>query len=270
MNQFLPSQFSEHVERLALGLEPIDAGRLTRIGSPFRVTFDAAPFGLPRPPIERHDSCLYVLRYAPTLTGPVDLRFFDAIQFLYRPEHDQRRFVPRRLRIPLLPAATADALPYTHRVRRPLLFPGAAYESCATATGLRGRVERNHMPVRWARIEAKLPGSTLVVGRAHGDDRGEFLLLIRSEASSIGELINPLPVDVTVFAPTIIPVPSTPDLPLRDPLWDLPIEETPAPGMPDLVATGESLPTGYAAKVTTTVNVILGKLRSDIAVFDVT
>lgn len=58
MNRFLPSKFSEHVERLALGLEPVDAGRLTRIGRPLQVTFDGAPFGLPRPPIERHDSCL--------------------------------------------------------------------------------------------------------------------------------------------------------------------------------------------------------------------
>ncbi len=270
MNQFLSSHFVEHVERLALGLEPLDAGRLTRIGAPFRVTFDNAPFGLPRPPIERHDSCLYVLRYTPTLTGPVELRFFDATQCLYQPEHDRRRFVPRRLRLPLLPVATADTFPYTHRVRRPFLFPGAAYESTATATGLRGRVVRQNAPVRWARIEARLPASPLVIGRAHGDDRGEFLLLLRSEASSIGELINPLPIEVTVFAPNTTPVPASPDLPARDPLWDLPIENTPAPGLPDLVSTGETQPTGYVAKVTTAVNVILGKLRSDIAVFDIT
>jgi hypothetical protein len=270
MNQFLSSRYVEHVERLALGLEPLDAGRLTRIGAPFRVTFDTAPFGLPRPPIERHDSCLYVLRYTPTLTGPVELRFFDAPQFLYQPEQDRRRFVPRRLRIPLLPIATVDTFPSSHRVRRPFLFPGAAYESSATATGLRGRVERQNVPVRWARIEARLPGSSFVIGRAHGDDRGEFLLLLRSEASSIGELSNPLPIEVTVYAPNTTPVPSAPDLPARDPLWDLPIEETPAPGAPDPVSAGEAQPTGYVAKATTTVNVILGKLRSDIAVFAIT
>lgn len=270
MNQFLPSTFSEHVERLALGLEPLDAGRMTRIGFPFQVTFDAAPFGLPRPRIERHDSCLYVLRYSPVLTGAVELRFFDASRFLYRPEHDRRRFVPRRLRIPLLPLASADAQPFTHQVRRPLLFPGAAYDISPTATGLRGRIERNHLPVRWTRIEAKLPGNSLVAGRAHGDDRGEFLLLIRAEASSIGDLMNPLPIEVTIFAPLTVLTPSSPTLSACDPLWDLPVEETPTPGTPDQVSSGEALPTGYVAKITTTVNVILGRLRSDIAVFSIT
>jgi hypothetical protein len=267
MNKFLPSRFVEHSERLALGLEPLDAGRLTRIAPPIQITFDTAPLGLPRPPVERHDSCLYALRYTPTLVGPVDLRFFDSRQLLYRPERDRRRFVPRRLRIPLLPAAGADAQPYTHRVRRPLLFPGAAYEVSATVTGLRGRVEHNSLPVRWTRVEAKLPGNGVIVGRAQGDDRGEFLLLIQANASPVGDLLNPLPIDVTIFAPTTAPVPGSPDLPQRDPLWDLPLEETPAPGATDTVSTGEALPPGYSAKVTRPVEVILGKLRSDIAVF---
>jgi hypothetical protein len=270
MNQFLANTFSEHSERLALGLEPLDAGRMTRIGFPFQVTFDAAPLGLPRPPIERHDSCLYVLRYAPGLANSAELRFFDATRFLYRPEHDRRRFVPRRLRIPLLPLASVDTQPFSHRVRHPLLFPGAAYDVSSTATGLRGRVERNHLPVRWTRIEAKLPGNSMVMGRAHGDDRGEFLLLLRAEASSIGELVNPLPIEVTIFAPQTAPVPNPSTLPLLDPLWDLPIEETPAPGTLDQVSTGEALPTGYMDKGTTTVPVIIGKLRSDIAIFTIT
>lgn len=270
MNFLLPSKFSEHVERLALGLEPLDAGRMTRIGRPLQVTFDAASFGVPRPPIERHPSCLYVLRYAPTLAGSVDLRFFDGRKGLYRSADDQRRFVPRRLRIPLLSSVSADPQPFSHRVRRPLFFPGAAYDVSPTATGLRGRVARNQLPVRWVRVEARLPGNSSIVGRAHGDDRGEFLLLIRAEASSIGELVNPLPLEVTIFVPAVTPVPSVSTVPGRDPLWDLPIEETPAPGAPDLVSPGEALPPGYVAKTTATVNVILGKLRSDIAVFTIT
>lgn len=267
MNQFLSSRFVEHIERLALGLEPLDAGRLTRLATPLQITFDTAPLGLPRPPIERHDSCLHVLRYTPTLSGPVDLRFFDARKFLYRPESDRRRFVPRRLRIPILAVAGADAQPYTHRIRRPLLFPGAAYDVSETATGMRGRVRRNNIPVRWTRIEAKLLGSGVVVGRAHGDDRGEFLLLIHANASPVGDLVDPFPVEVTIFAPTIVPVPGSPDLPQRDPLWDLPLEETPAPGQADTVSAGEVLPTGYSAKVTQTVAVLLGKLRGDIPIF---
>ena len=253
MNQFLSSPFVENVQRLALGLEPIDAGRRTRIAHPIEITFDKAPLGLPSFAIERHRSCLHALRYQPDLaTNQVDLRFFDAT----------RRFVPRRLRIPVLTVAAAESQPFTFRVRRPVLFPGAAYDTSETATGLRGRVLRNNQPMRWARIEAALPGSGLVVGRAHGDDRGEFLLLIDSTASTIGDLENPLAINVTVSGPGIVPSPSSPELPGLDPLWDLPLEVTSAPGASDPVSAGETLPPNYTATNARLVDFILGKLRS--------
>ena len=52
-----------------------------------------------------------------------------------------------------------------------------------------------------------------------------------------------------------------------DPLWDLPIEDVPAPGQPDPVSEGESLPTGYIEKASATIDMMLGKLRSDIDAF---
>ncbi|MGB7922043.1 MAG: hypothetical protein WCF57_02235, partial [Pyrinomonadaceae bacterium] len=155
------------------------------------------------------------------------------------------------------------------RLRRPALFPGAAYDISETATGLRGRVMRDGKPMRWARVEARLPGSKVLVGRAHGDDRGEFLLLLGTNASPLSDLENPLTIRVTVFGPTVAPVPATPDLPGLDPLWDLPLEIAAAPGAPDPVSAGETMPANYEPKPLngTDVDFILGKLRSGIADF---
>ena len=249
MNEFLPSRFSENIRRLALGLEPIDAQLRLRLAHPTEITFDAAPLHLPRPPIDRHRTGLHVLLYTPKLKSPVDLRLID----------DARHFVPRRLRIPIMTVPVADASPPERRVRRPVLFPGAAYDVTG-ATGIRGRVVRGGKPLRWARVEARLPITGRLVGRAHGDDRGEFLLLIGSEASPIGDLEPPLRLDVTALGPAVPPIPPTPDHPKIDPLWDLPLEQAAPPGDPDPVCAGETLPPNYTATVTRTVDLAFGRL----------
>jgi hypothetical protein len=290
MNQFVEDKFIESLQRLALGLEPIDAERRTRIAHPIEVTLDAPPPGLRRPRLERHNSTRYALRYFPGAIDQVDLRFPlaaarpamrrlaipipPAASLTVRFFDPARRFVPRRLRIPIRTAPEADNQPYTHRIRRPSLFPGAAYDVSATATGLRGRVLRQvdgqDIGARWVRVEAALPGTEVVVGRAHGDDRGEFLLLVQSGAIPVGDLTDPLPIQITIFAPDPLPPPASPDDTESDPLWDLPIEEVPAPGLPDPVSEGEARPTGYIAKASQAVNMVLGKLRSDIDAFNIT
>jgi hypothetical protein len=122
--------------------------------------------------------------------------------------------------------------------------------------------------MRWARVEARVPASGTLVGRAHGDDRGEFLLLIGSGAIPVGDLVDPLPIRVTVFGPAAPPVPGSPDLPAQDPLWDLPIETASAAGAPDPVSAGEDLPTGYAGTSTSrVVDLTLGRLMSGVADF---
>jgi hypothetical protein len=252
MNEFLDNRFAENVQRLALGLEPVDSERRMRIAHPIKITLDGIPPGPMRPHIERHRSCLHALRFQAGVTNRVNLRLFDSA----------RRFVPRRLSVPLLTQPQAEAVDFTNRVRRPVLFPGAAYDVSDMATGLRGRVTRNGKVMRWARVEARLPVSGVMVGRAHGDDRGEFLLLIGSGAIPVGALVNPLPISVRVFGPAAIPVPATPDLPSLDPLWDLPLEMPPAPGAADPVSSGEELPGNYTVSVTRTVNFVLGRLRS--------
>lgn len=290
MNAFLPDVYAEGLHRLVLGLEPVDAARRSLIAHPVEVVLDGIP--VPPPPgrrkpgwaafdvryvpprlrdalprIERHPSCRHALLYRPTSKDHVDVRLVDP----------ERRFVPRRLRLPIVKKNDdPDKFPYTDRVRRPALFPGAAYDVSETATGLRGRVLRSvkpAVPLRWARIEARLPNG-LTIGRAHGDDRGEFLLLLGLLAAvgapPAGDLASPVKVRLTVFGQDPAPVPPSVDVPIRDPLWDLPVEEAPAPGALDDVAPGERPPINYVSKPNnnpaldfTEVDFVLGKVISE-------
>src|SRR5262249_6077849 len=93
-------------------------------------------------------------------------------------------------------------------------------------------------------IEARRNG--VIAGRAHGDDRGEFLLLLEASAVPAAALPAPFTLDVTAFAP---PAPLPPPPPLVadvDQLRGLPLESTAAPGIsPDPVAAGETVPPSY-------------------------
>jgi hypothetical protein len=241
MNSFLPTQYVEHVERMALGLEPIDALRGERVATSLAIAIDGAPdvdaesawpdgVLFPDPighlrRIARHNSCRYVLLYRPGMKTTINLRFFDRY----------RRFAPRRISYTLPP----DINTPSPRVRRPALFPGAGYDVSQSVTGMRGRVTWNQsmvdeVPARWVRVQASINGQ--IVGRAHGDDRGEFLLLLDSRAGGQGDLPEPLDVVVTVFGP-----PAPQQIPAGDPLGDLPLEVVLAD--PDDVSPGVKLPT---------------------------
>jgi hypothetical protein len=308
MNVFLATRFDELVQRLAIGFEPIDAGRsAVRVSDPTRwrmtpvahsvaLVVESTPVSLTRRPLrprrfgrEIDDyrplasrSCggRHVLLYARDLDdrATVDVRIFDPC----------RRIVPRRLRFPLavpqpsavLPApkvtlADVDAAPLGERLRRPFLFPGAAYDVSETATGLRGRVVRNGAPMRWARVLARLPGTTTVVGRAHGDDRGEFLLLVDAGAGPVTDLGTLIDVEVEVFGPGTPPAPPTAPLRAGDPidsLWGLPLEIVTLPGwpVPDRVSAGIDLPASptapdpsdYTASVSQVVHLRAGRIAS--------
>jgi hypothetical protein len=249
VNEFVASRFIERVTRLALGLEPIDAMQ-RQPAHPVDIGFDVLPLRRPRPTVVRHASGRHVLVYSPALATPVDVRITDP----------SARFVPRRLRIPILAPAVAETRPQGQRVRRPVLFPGAAYE-VTDATGLRGRVLRGGRPMRWARVQASVAGGR-IVARAHGDHRGEFLLLVGPGAGPIGDLEPSLAVDVTVMGPAVAPVPPAPT-PL-DPLWDLPLEVTAAPGAADPVTAGETVPGDYTATTTQHLDLALGRVLSGV------
>jgi hypothetical protein len=199
----------------------------------------------PLPRIDRHDSGLQVLLVQPGLGEVLVLRLYDY----------DRHYVPRRLHLDL------DPLP---QVRRPALFPGAAYDVSARATGLRGRVTRAGEPMRWVRVEARLTGPDVLVGRSHGDDRGEFLLLLAPEAAPFVDLSDPLEIEVTVFGPSTPPVPSPPSLAEQDAYWDLPLEMLGAPAEFEPVAAGETLPPEYVSTLTSTrlVRFRLGRIIS--------
>jgi hypothetical protein len=271
VNEFLPPQFVERIERLVLGIEPLDALRRSRIPHPLDLVIDGAPllnggahrpreiswdavFGLPDPigrlaEVPRHNSCRHALLFKPGIKSPIAIRLFDWT----------RRFVPRRISYPI-PADIHTVAPPS-RVRRPALFPGAAYAISETVTGLRGRVtwnepELNEVPARWVRVEARIDGQ--IVGRAHGDDRGEFLLILDGAAGGVGDLPAPLVAEVTVFGPAI-----RPPIPANDPFGDLPVEVL--AGDPDDISPGEQIPLGYMANAHSGRPVIfeLGRLLTD-------
>jgi hypothetical protein len=269
VNAFLPSIFDERVYRLALGLEPLDAITAGRISQPVDVTLDGPPVVPPHTPpwpepsaasglfaLPRHGSGRFVLLFDSKVDTPVSLRLVPA----------DRRYVPRRMTFAFVDETTVLAdeeanmdLPTWNRAWRPLLFPGAAYDVEQTATGVRGTVTSGGQPVRWTRVEASIAGT--VIGRAHGDDRGEFLLVLgpNTDVSGTGDLVSPTDVTIDVYARN----PALPQDP-ADPLADLPLETAAAPGVtPDDVSDGVNHPDHYV-QVASLVDhpVILGRLSS--------
>jgi hypothetical protein len=282
VNHFSSARYDESAQRLALGLELVDPGRQARVAQPVSIAFDGIPWPLPphgTPPrvaggfelhdvldrVDRHASGLHALVYRrglyrkppPGDVAVVTLRFLSP----------QRWFVPRRLRFPLLDPAPIEALDEAapdasdpdllglpSRVRDVTLWPGAAYGVGRATTGLRGRVRSRTTgrPVRWARVVAFAsdangePDLGAEVGRAHGDDRGEFLLLLGPDAGGIGPFDGTLSVTahVFVFADATVPVPTPAQL-ASDPLWDVPLERVTTPFRTDEVLRGEQLPPGF-------------------------
>lgn len=244
-NSFLPPRWDELVTRLVLGLEPTDPLRRSRIAVPLEVAADGVPHPLSRAlrpagagpwdehdvlrRVQRRDTCRFALTLRDGVGGPARLRFLDRSQ----------RYVPRRLAIHLSDPLSGG------RVVRPALFPGAAYPLPAGALGVRGRVLRDGAPMRWTRIEARRPGGGEVVGRAHGDALGEFLLLLAPEAATGAEMPRPLRVRIAVFGPDDPPEPPPGGEAGADPLWDLPLEEADLTGDGSAALEGARLPDGY-------------------------
>lgn len=225
-NRFLPSRYDENVHHLTFGIEPIDALRGTRAATPVDVTFDD-PDRDARHRLERHPSLVYVLRYEKRVRAPFRVRIVD----------EARCFVPRRLTYHIAAPPPPD-LGALVRVGHPRLFPGAGYPVTGSATGVRGRVvwrttgpNGSDRPIPWVRVEATVKGVS--VAWAHGDDRGEFLLLLPPAAShEITELDASLTIagTITVFAPATAPAPPpVPQMhaPAPDPLEHLWVEQVP-------------------------------------------
>ncbi|MER7756219.1 hypothetical protein [Kitasatospora sp. NPDC097643] len=237
------------LHRLALAVRPLDA-RTTGPAGGVRVGREAPPPGGPVQPLESHGAGGSVLRYG---TGGVRGRVV-----VLRLDDPDRRFVPRRFRLPLWTLAeltgadarppTAGYVPAASRLLRPWLLPGVAYPVTGGITGLRLRVTYLGQPVRWPRVEAFAAGGVRI-GWAHGDEHGQVLLLV----DGIGKQSHPTPSAFDVVLRTAVPdrvhlPPVDPD----DPLADLVVEDVPRSQAPptdqDLdnpVLRGVALPPGY-------------------------
>jgi hypothetical protein len=132
------------------------------------------------------------------------------------------------------------------------LFAGSAYTVPRGTTVLRGRVMRVAGPARWARVTATVANTVVVAGRAHTDERGEFLLVITDVNQN--PLDSTVTVDLSVVAPKLEPSQDV----LADPdrCADLVAEDVPRSAVPataaDLdndVLRGVAPPNGYVANL---------------------
>ena len=169
----------------------------------------------------------------------------------------RRRYVARRFDLPLwtlkeiLDAESAGSpVPAASRLLRPWLLPGPASALSRGTTIVRGRVVRGTDPVRWPRITARGPGQQ-AIGWAHGDERGEFVLVIEDT----GTLPPPAPTQLPVQLYMTARIPSTPNP--SDPYADLTIEPLPRsavpPGPDDLdnnVLRGRKTPADHVPSTT--------------------
>lgn len=254
MNLYAPSRYDERIFRLAIGVEPRSAVARQRVPAGVDVRWELFPRPVDQwrrwrpgetltaflPRLARHHSGRFARRYDEGVAPQMDLRIVDALG---------RRFVPRRIRLGVMTedvvaqheGPTPPATPPLRRVFPVDLFPGAGADLPSGATVIRGAVQTtvdgSPSPVRWARVVVRSLGGE-ELGWAHGDDRGEFVLLVGTPTSNPAMAPDPLRVSLLVSAVSPSPAPDAGD-PLRevvDPLWDLPIEAID----PLVTATGDA------------------------------
>lgn len=288
-NLFLHPRYDERLTHLAVGIEPVDALSGRRLGGSVSVLVEDHPVPLHRwrtwRPGETLDTVLGGLdlhrsgrsgrSYGPEMAGgTVVVRIVDRAADAgtgagpgARPGAlPDRRIVPRRLELDLADEATVSAAatdpagpphPVWRRVWRVALFPGAGSDAPRQATVVRGRVVRalsatpgDVAPVRWTRVRA-VDTTGAELGWAHGDDRGEFVLVVGNADGSVVVPADPLDVELSVGAtlPPLVPSPLDPLRPAVDPLWDLAAEPLPAAAAPGPLdpRTGRALLPGQAS-----------------------
>lgn len=261
MSTYLASRYNETLHRLALGIELFDTMRDFGLMRPARIDIErtaphsgqkeSGPYCRPQQPgkmpeiVCRHNTGRYSLLYYSRIGQDLRLRIYDHYRY----------YIPRRIQVPLLSEKTVESIEFSHsrlRSRRIGLFPGAAYNLVNKATGLRGRVLRNGVPMRWAVVDATMPATGTLVGRTRSDDRGEFLLLLGPLSAPQTEILRQLNIRVSVSGSVTPPAPDNPDIPGQDTYWDLPLETLPAPGLTDDVSPGAAVIPGYATALSAT------------------
>ncbi|MEV1319962.1 hypothetical protein AB0J14_28225 [Micromonospora arborensis] len=274
--------WDERVRRLRLGVAPRDAlsGRdvfdglnlhLEDVPRPHLVSLSAAAtaddgIGLPR--IRPNPSGRFAIAFGGRRTDRPQ-------RLVLRIVDPRRRYVPRRLSVPVPDLATVrfaeqghdmdPTRPLTARACRPVLFPGADHGALLGATVLRGRVTwgAGGPPAPWVRVEARpTAGNQPVPWRGHGDDRGEFVLVIGTLPCQLANLpARTVDVEVVVRARTVPPSGAPVDSPAysrEDPLWHLPVEPVGNLGPDDGVTAGAVVPAGYTTVAVQTVQCLRG------------
>lgn len=266
------------VHRLALAVTPFDAVAEAPVRIPLFVGREV-PRGAPRRrrrgdvldplagrldvPLEARGRAAFVLRHRLDLPlPPAGPAVLEAVVRLHDPS---RRYVARRLRVPVWsrrrveePDADPTVAPIgvPAQTVSPWLLPGSAYEAPRGTTGLRSRLVRPpDVGVPWPRVRALGPADE-VLGTAHGDDRGEFLLVLRTTGTIPPPAPSTLPVRLSFWVPPV-PDPADPEpagqrLAPTDPLAGLVIEDAvdrnpaaPPGSVDDEVLRGETVPDGY-------------------------
>jgi hypothetical protein len=235
-----------------LSSRPVTAPvEIQRIGSRRRLTSGAG------------DSGRFVLLFSRQQLSSHDLAAFPPRTATLRLIDRSRQYVPRRFEVELRQPADVEAVdreppgnpvPALARLLRVWLSPGAAYQPGGGFTLLRGRVLNGTEPVRWPRLAAAQGPGMRIVGRAHGDEKGEFLLPIVALGSAGPIVTRPvLPVTLLVWArgPGGPPPPTAQQL-AADPLADLPVDTIALSAVPPAAADldspllrGEQLPPFY-------------------------
>ena len=228
------------LHRLALGLVARDIVTDRGTTGPLRAGWEAAGHLLP-PGQEEWWPCVdlepmgggrFRLRASTRRPEQLTIRILDP----------SRRYVARHLGVALWPhTALTDPLPANFitvaaRTLAIWLYPGAAYPVSPGMTVIRGRVVRQGNPQPWARVSAVDFGGA-ILGRAHGDDRGEFVLLI----TDVNQ--NPLQSSVTVQLRVRAPS-GSPTNPTVEPI-QRPSNPPAAGELDNAILRGRTPPAGY-------------------------
>jgi hypothetical protein len=288
VNEVLSPVWSEQLVRLQLGVELVDAlGSAARpAGATVHREDVPRPYPVPAGPVAgppRGDTALGLPMLGRGPSGRFALPFGPrarrvpappASPALLRIVDPSRRFVPRRVAVPVPTLADVVAAELAHdldpahplepRACRLVLFPGSAFSAPAGSTVVRGRVTRQGVPVPWVRVAATVtnpppspPALPAPTWWAHGDDRGEFLLVVGTLSAVLARAATrTVDLDLTVrvrpFPPAGTPVDS-PTGSTVAPLWHLPVEPRADLDPGDPVARGVAVPDGYVVGTTETV-----------------
>lgn len=258
----------EVLHRLALAVECVDAVTRRVVTTPVRIGRErgtlAAARGDPSWPcleFVARGSGRAMLLHRPRAPKAVTVRIVDPV----------RRWVPRRLTLRLWTEAEVSAadtgtgsfVPTGSRLLRPWLLPGSAYPITRGTTAIRGRVSIDGVGVRWPRIVATGPGA-VPVGWAHGDERGEFVLIVESTG------LLPPPAPDTIALSLTVSARAVTEPPTDDPLADLVVERVlrsaapPTPTAAEIrLLRGRLIPPQYVTSLThTPLTVPIGTLTT--------